>query len=73
MLENPEQYITKVGGFARRHSLDELPQVWDVFIGNMSIIGSRPALWNQDVLNSERDCDIVPCTVKNLRTFGCAL
>ena len=55
MLENPEQYITKVGGFARRHSLDELPQVWDIFIGNMSIIGPRPALWNQDVLTSERD------------------
>ena len=55
MLENPEQYITKVGGFARRHSFDELPQVWDIFIGNMSIIGPRPALWNQDVLTSERD------------------
>ena len=55
MLDNPEQYITKVGGFARRLSIDELPQIWDIFIGNMSIIGPRPALWNQDVLTSERD------------------
>ena len=55
MLENPEQYITKVGGFARRYSIDELPQIWDIFMGNMSIIGPRPALWNQDVLTSERD------------------
>lgn len=55
MLENPEQYITKVGKFIRAHSLDELPQIWDIFIGNMSIIGPRPALWNQDLLTSERD------------------
>lgn len=55
MLENPEQYITKVGRFIRAHSLDELPQIWDIFVGNMSIIGPRPALWNQDVLISLRD------------------
>lgn len=55
MLENPEQYITKVGGFIRKHSLDELPQIWDIFIGNMSIIGPRPALWNQYCLIAERD------------------
>lgn len=55
MLENPEQYITKVGRFLRLHSLDELPQIWDIFIGNMSVIGPRPALWNQDVLTAERD------------------
>lgn len=55
MLDDPEQYITKVGGFVRRYSIDELPQVWDIFVGNMSIIGPRPALWNQDVLTSERD------------------
>lgn len=55
MLEKPEQYITRVGKFIRAHSLDELPQIWDVFIGNMSIIGPRPALWNQDVLTAERD------------------
>lgn len=55
MLDNPDQYITKVGKFIRKHSLDELPQIWDIFIGNMSIIGPRPALWNQDVLVAERD------------------
>ncbi len=55
MLDNPEQYITKVGKFIRSHSLDELPQIWDIFIGNMSIIGPRPGLWNQDLLTSERD------------------
>lgn len=55
MLENPDQYITKVGKFLRTHSLDELPQIWDIFMGNMSVIGPRPALWNQDVLTAERD------------------
>lgn len=55
MLGNPEQYITRVGKFLRAHSLDELPQIWDIFIGNMSIIGPRPGLWNQDVLTAERD------------------
>ena len=55
MLENPEQYITKVGKFLRAHSLDELPQIWDIFIGNMSVIGPRPGLWNQDLLIAERD------------------
>ena len=55
MLEDPDQYITKVGKFIRSHSLDELPQIWDIFIGNMSVIGPRPALWNQDVLVYERE------------------
>ena len=55
MLENPEQYITRVGKFLRAHSLDELPQILDIFIGNMSVIGPRPGLWNQDLLTAERD------------------
>lgn len=55
MLENPDQYITKAGRFIRSHSLDELPQIWDIFIGNMSVIGPRPGLWNQDLLTAERD------------------
>lgn len=55
MLDNPEQYITSIGKILRKYSLDELPQIWDIFIGNMSIIGPRPALWNQDDLVNERD------------------
>lgn len=55
MLENPDQYITRSGRFIRAHSLDELPQIWDIFIGNMSVIGPRPGLWNQDWLTACRD------------------
>ena len=55
MLENPDQYITSIGKILRKTSLDELPQIWDIFVGNMSIIGPRPALWNQYDLIEERD------------------
>lgn len=55
MLENPEQYITKVGKFLRKTSLDELPQIFNIFAGQMSIIGPRPALYNQDDLVAERE------------------
>ncbi len=55
MLSNPEQYITKVGAFLRKSSLDELPQLFNILKGEMAIIGPRPALWNQDDLIAERD------------------
>ena len=64
LLENPEQYITAIGKFLRRTSLDELPQLWDILIGKMSFVGPRPALWNQDDLIALRDrygaCDVRP-------------
>lgn len=55
LLDNPQQYITRVGSVLRKTSLDELPQIFQIFTGKMSIIGPRPALWNQDDLIAERD------------------
>jgi O-antigen biosynthesis protein WbqP len=64
LLQNPEAFITPIGKLLRKTSLDEIPQIFNIIKGEMSIIGPRPALWNQDDLVAERDKygvnDLVP-------------
>ena len=55
LLNDPDRFITKTGRFIRKTSLDELPQFFNIFSGKMSVIGPRPALWNQEDLIAERD------------------
>ncbi len=55
LLQDPEQYITRVGKFLRKTSLDELPQIFNILAGQMSVVGPRPALWNQEDLIDQRD------------------
>lgn len=55
LLQDPDQYITRIGHFLRKTSLDELPQIFNIFVGQMSVIGPRPALWNQADLIAERE------------------
>ena len=61
LLENPSSYYTPMGEFLRKYSIDELPQIYSIIIGHMSLVGPRPALYNQEDLISMRTNEGIDC------------